>query len=112
MKKSINKTLLKTVFLKTLPVMAGYLVLGMGFGILLTGKGYGALWAFAMSATVFAGSMQYVAVDLLASGASLISTAIMTLMVNARHLFYGISMIDRYKGAGRKKTVSHVCPYR
>ena len=103
MKKSINKTLLKTVFLKTLPVMAGYLVLGMGFGILLTGKGYGALWAFAMSATVFAGSMQYVAVDLLASGASLISTAIMTLMVNARHLFYGISMIDRYKGAGRKK---------
>ena len=56
-----------------------------------------------MSATVFAGSMQYVAVDLLASGASLISTAIMTLMVNARHLFYGISMIDRYKGAGRKK---------
>ncbi len=103
MKERKNAPLFKIVFLKTLPVMAGYLVLGMGFGILLEGKGYGPLWAFAMSATVFAGSMQYVAVDLLASGASLISTAIMTLMVNARHLFYGISMIDRYKGAGHKK---------
>lgn len=101
--KHKNAGLIKIVFLKTLPVMVGYLVLGMGFGILLEDKGYGALWAFAMSVTMYAGSMQYVAVDLLASGASLISAAIMTVMVNARHLFYGISMIDRYKGAGRKK---------
>ena len=103
MKKQKYAILLKTAFIKTLPVMAGYLVLGMGFGILLQDKGYGPLWAFGMSVTMFAGSMQYVAVDLLASGASLISAAIMTLMVNARHLFYGISTIDRYKGAGRKK---------
>lgn len=98
-----NGKLIKLVFLKTLPVMAGYLVLGMGFGILFQGRGYGAGWALAMSVTLFAGSMQYVAVDLLSSGASLISIAVMTLMVNARHLFYGQSMVERYKGAGRKK---------
>lgn len=95
--------LLKTAFFKTLPVMAGYLVLGTGFGILLKANGYGLPWALAMSVFVFAGSMQFVGVSLLASGASLVSVAVTTLMVNARHLFYGISMIERYKGAGRKK---------
>lgn len=88
---------------RSLPVMAGYIVLGMGFGILLTSKGYSVVWAFLMSLLIYAGSMQYVAVDLLTGGASLISAALMTLMVNARHLFYGISMIDRYRGTGKKK---------
>jgi 4-azaleucine resistance transporter AzlC len=77
--------------------MAGYIVLGMGFGILLQTKGYGVGWAFFMSLFIYAGSMQYVTIDLLASGATLISVALMTLMVNARHLFYGISMIERYR---------------
>ncbi len=95
--------LLKTVLLKTLPVMAGYIVLGTGFGILLKLNGYGLLWAIAMSVFIFAGSMQYVGISLIAGGASLISIALTTLMVNARHLFYGISMIGRYKGAGLKK---------
>lgn len=90
-------------FRRSLPVMAGYVVLGTGFGILLETKGYGVWWALAMSAFIYAGSMQYVAIDLLAGGASLISAAVMTLMVNARHLFYGISMIDRYKETGKKK---------
>lgn len=90
-------------FKKSLPVMAGYLVLGMGFGILLETKGYGILWALAMSVFIFAGSMQYVAIDLLSGGATLIATALMTLMVNARHLFYGVSMIDRYKETGAYK---------
>lgn len=94
---------IRYAFKRSLPVMAGYLVLGLGFGILLASKGYNAWWAFFMSVFIYAGSMQYVAVDLLAGGASLISAAIMTLMVNARHLFYGISMIDRYKGMGKKK---------
>ncbi len=94
---------LKTVFLKTLPVMAGYLVLGTGFGILFESKGYGFIWSLLMSTAVFAGSMQYVAIDLISGGASLISTALMTLMVNARHLFYGISMVSRYRDAGLKK---------
>lgn len=94
---------IRYAFKRSLPVMAGYLVLGMGFGILLEAKGYNAVWAFFMSVFIYAGSMQYVAVDLLAGGASLISAALMTLMVNARHLFYGISMIDRYKDMGKKK---------
>lgn len=90
-------------FARSLPVMAGYLVLGLGFGVLLQTKGYGAGWALAMSVLVYAGSMQYVAVDLLAGGASLIATALMTLTVNARHLFYGVSMVERYRDAGPAK---------
>lgn len=93
----------KYAFRQSLPVMAGYLVLGMGFGVLLETKGYGVFWALAMSLFIYAGSMQYVAIDLLTGGASLISAALMTLMVNARHLFYGISMIERYRDTGAAK---------
>ena len=103
-KEKINyKKTVGAAFVSSLPILAGYIMLGMGFGILLSEQGYGPLWALFMSITMYAGSMQYVAVDLLASGASLISSAIMTLMVNARHIFYGISMVDKYRGAGKKK---------
>lgn len=94
---------IKRVFLDTVPVLTGYLFLGAGFGILLSETGYGIGWAFFMSLFMFAGSGQYLAVSLLASQASLISTAIATLLVNARHLFYGISLVDAYKDAGKKK---------
>ena len=94
---------IRYAFVRSLPIMAGYIVLGLGFGVLLQSKGYGAGWALVMSGLIYAGSMQYVAIDLLAGGASLISAAIMTLMVNARHLFYGLSMLDRFKGMGGKK---------
>ena len=97
------KSLVKTCFIHTLPVMAGYLFLGTGFGMLLHTKGYGILYSAAMSIFIYAGSMQYLAVDLLTGGASLITAAITTLMVNARHLFYGISMIDTYKDSGWRK---------
>ena len=97
------KSLVKTCFIHTLPVMAGYLFLGTGFGMLLHAKGYGILYSAAMSIFIYAGSMQYLAVDLLTGGASLITAAITTLMVNARHLFYGISMIDNYKDSGWRK---------
>ena len=99
----ITINLIKTAFIKSLPVMAGYVVLAIGFGILMKEAGYGLFWSFLMSFTIYAGSMQYVAVSLLSSGASLISAALTTLMVNARHLFYGVSMIDKYKDAGKKK---------
>lgn len=99
----ITKNLIKTAFIKSLPVMAGYVVLAIGFGILMKEAGYGLFWSFLMSFTIYAGSMQFVAVSLLSSGASLISAALTTLMVNARHLFYGVSMIDKYKDAGKKK---------
>lgn len=94
---------IRYAFVQSLPIMAGYIVLGLGFGVLLQSKGYGAGWALVMSGLIYAGSMQYVAIDLLAGGASLISAAIMTLMVNARHLFYGISMLERYKDTGAAK---------
>ena len=99
MKPSITKK----AFLASLPVMAGYVVLGIGFGIMLSAKGYGPLWALAMSGLIYAGSMQYLAVDLLAGGAGLITAALTTLMVNARHLFYGISMIGKYRDTGAYK---------
>ena len=99
----MKKQALKTVFLDTVPVLTGYLFLGMGFGILLSESGYGVIWAFFMGLFVFAGSGQYLAVSLLSGGASLLSAAIATLLVNARHIFYGISLIDTYKGAGKKK---------
>lgn len=90
-------------FYKSIPVMAGYIVLGIGFGILLRSAGYGVLWAFAMSAFIYAGSMQYVGVELITGGAGILTTALTTLMVNARHLFYSISMINRYKDSGKYK---------
>ena len=97
------KQTLRYSFKASLPVMAGYVVLGMGFGILFQSKGYGWWWSFLMSLTVYAGSMQYVAIDLISGGASLITTALMTLMVNIRHLFYGITMLDKYKETGAEK---------
>ena len=93
---------IKNAFYATIPVMAGYLVLGIGFGMVLRTRGYGILWALAMSVFIYAGSMQYVAIDLLTGGVSLITAAVTTLAVNARHLFYSISMIDKYKNQKRK----------
>lgn len=93
----------KTAFLDTIPVMTGYLFLGFGFGIIMQQNGYNVLWSMAMSLFIFAGSMQYVGVGLLTGGASILTTALATLVVNARHLFYGISMIDAYKDTGKKK---------
>ena len=99
----MSKSLLRTAFLDTVPVMTGYVFLGFGFGILMHRCGFGTLWACAMSLFIYAGSMQYVAVSLLTSGAGFLVTAMTTFVVNARHLFYGISMVDTYKGTGRKK---------
>ena len=99
----MKNTTIKTALLDTIPVLTGYLFLGMGFGILLNEKGYGFIWSFFMALFMFAGSGQYLAVDLLATGASLLTTAIATLLVNARHLFYGISLLNTYKGMGIKK---------
>lgn len=94
---------IKKAVRSTFPVFSGYIVLGFGFGIVLHSKGFGILWALCMSLFIYAGSMQYVAIDLLSGGASVITMAVTTVLVNARHLFYGISMIDKYKSAGKFK---------
>lgn len=98
----MTKTTVRTAFLDTVPVMTGYVFLGFGFGILMHQNGFGVLWAAAMSLFIYAGSMQYVAVPLLASGAGLLTAALTAFVVNVRHLFYGISMVERYKGAPKK----------
>lgn len=94
---------IKEAFKASIPVMMGYMVLGMAFGILLESKGYGVLYALLMSVFIYAGSMQFVGIDLLCSGASLITAALMTLLINARHLVYGLSMIKKYDETGMKK---------
>lgn len=99
----MTKKLFKRIILNTLPVMTGYLVLGFGLGVLMSDKGFGIFWTLLSSLVIYAGSMQFVLVNLITSGAGLITTAITTLLVNARHLFYGISMVDKYRSAGKKK---------
>ena len=84
----------------TVPVMCGYLFLGTAFGATLAQAGFGPAWALMMSGLVYAGSLQFVMVPLMASGAGLVSVALTALMVNARHLFYGVSYIERFARMG------------
>lgn len=99
----MKKHTAKIALIDSLPVMTGYVFLGFGFGIIMQQSGFGLGWALAMSLFIYAGSMQYVGVSLLTGGASLLTAAMTTLLVNARHLFYGISMVESYKGTGKKK---------
>lgn len=87
----------------TLPVLTGYLVLGAAYGILMDSKGFSLFWIILASVFIYAGSMQFVAVALLAAGFDPFGALLMTLAVNARHLFYGISMLNQYRGTGRMK---------
>ena len=87
----------------TAPVLMGYLAIGMAFGLMLQSIGYNVLWAFFMSLVIYAGSGQYLGVSLLATGASLPQVAFLTLMVNFRHLVYGLSLIEKLRGMGLRK---------
>lgn len=99
----MRKKALKTAFPYTIPVLMGYLFLGIAFGVLLSSKGYNFKWALFMSIIIYAGSMQFVAIDILLGPFNLIKVIILTLTVNARHLFYGLSMLKKFKDMGRKK---------
>ena len=99
------KAAFRFAFLRTLPVLAGFLVSGMAYGLLMQTKGYGVLLALLMSAVAFCGSMQFVAITLLASVFDPLGAFLMSVMVNARHLFYGLSMLEKYKGMGAVKPV-------
>lgn len=94
---------MKKNIIKTLPVMAGYVFLGSAFGILVENQNLSIWTALFMSVFIYAGSMQFAAVPLLVNPISLIQTFILTLSINARHLFYGISMLKTFKNAGKKK---------
>ena len=93
----------KAAFPHTIPVLTGYLVLGAAYGILMDSKGFSLLWIVIASIFVYAGSMQFVSVALLAAGFDPLGAFLMTIAVNARHLFYGISMLHQYRGTGRMK---------
>ena len=87
----------------TLPIFIGFLFIGLSYGFLMTSKGFSVFYPVAMSIVIYAGAMQFVAVSLLLSTFSPLYALLLTLMVNARHLFYGIAMLERYGGAGWKK---------
>lgn len=94
---------LKAAFPHTIPIMTGFLFLGMTYGIYMNVSGFGFLYPMLMSMTIFAGSMEFVTVNMLLGAFHPLQALSMTLMINARHLFYGISMLDKYKGTGIKK---------
>ncbi|WP_256556956.1 AzlC family ABC transporter permease [Hydrogeniiclostridium mannosilyticum] len=97
------KRALAAAFPITIPVMVGYLFLGVAFGVLLQKNGYSVFWAILMSAVIYAGSMQFLAINFLTPGVGVLSIIFMTLMVNIRHIFYGLSMLERFRGTGKKK---------
>ena len=94
---------LRAAFPHTLPILTGYLALGAAYGVLLSTKGYGVVWALLTSTFIYAGSMQFVSVGMLGMGFHPLSACLMTLMVNARYFFYGIAMLDRLGGTWRLK---------
>ncbi len=90
-------------FPHTLPVLAGYLFIGMAFGVMIQEKGYHALWAMFMSLVIYAGSGQYLAVSFFAPQVNFFQIILMEFMVNIRHIFYGLSLIGRFENTGKKK---------
>lgn len=87
----------------TIPIMTGFLFLGIAYGIYMNSLGFSFVYPMVMAVCIFAGSMEFVAADLLCGVFSPIGTLLLTILVNARHLFYGISMLDRYSGTGKLK---------
>ena len=98
----MKKKLLSFAFLTTLPVFFGYLFLGIAFGLLLADAGYGAPWALFMSIFVYAGSAQFMLAGLLAGNTSILTASIMTLLINSRHMFYGLSFLEKFRQMGRR----------
>ena len=99
----MDRKALAAAFPVTVPVLLGYLAIGMAFGFMLQAIGYNFIWAFFMSLTIYAGSGQYLGVSLLASAAALGTVALMTLLINFRHLVYGLSMLEKFRGMGWRK---------
>jgi len=96
-------TAVKAAFPHTIPVLTGFLFLGIAYGILMSSWGYGWPWVLLTSAVVFAGALQFVGISLLNSVFDPLYAFLIAIAVNARHLFYGISMLRIYSGSGRIK---------
>lgn len=99
--RTIRTKELSFAFVQTIPVLLGYLCMGIAFGLMLHDAGYHFFWALICSVFIYAGSMQFVLVTLLTSGASLFYSAIITLFINGRQMFYGLSLLDKFQGMGK-----------
>lgn len=97
------KAAIKKAFPCTVPVLTGYLFMGAAFGVMFASLGYNVLWAILVSTVVYAGSGQYLAVNFFVPGFSLIQAVFLTIMVNIRHVFYGLSLVGRYNRFGPKR---------
>jgi 4-azaleucine resistance transporter AzlC len=98
-----NRAVLAFSFKTSLPVLAGYLGIGLGFGILMAEQGYNCWWAALFSLIAYGGTIQYLCIALLSTAYNPAEAFLLSLLVNFRHIFYGITMADRYKGYGLKK---------
>ena len=101
MQKKSFAAAVKAAFPYTIPIMTGYLAVGLAYGVLMASKGYGFLWSGFVSAFAFCGSMQYVAITLLTTAFDPLQAFILSLMVNARHLFLSLALLPKYRGLGK-----------
>lgn len=97
------KRAFRKAFPHTIPVLTGYLFIGIAFGVMYAEKGYSFLWAILMSVLVYAGSGQYLAVNFFVPGFSFVQVVFLTFMVNVRHIFYGISLLEKFNKMGKKR---------
>ena len=101
--RATRRAALKAAFPYTIPIMAGYLFLGTAYGVLMRTSGFPWYFPTLTALTVYSGTMEFVGANVLLGAYSPLSALALTLMVSARHLFYGLSMLERYANAGRKK---------
>ncbi len=96
---------LRAAFPHTIPIMTGFLFLGMAYGILMRTRGFHPLFPMVMALTIFGGSLEYVCVEMLCSAFAPVETLLMALLIQARHLFYGLAMLEKYRGLGWKTPI-------
>lgn len=99
----MKRKALKAAFPNTIPIFAGFWFLGLAYGIYMNVSGFSFVYPMVMSLVIFGGSLEFVAVEMLLSPFAPLQVLAMTLLIQARHLFYGISMLDRFKNMGWKK---------
>ena len=99
----MNRKALKTAFPKTIPILTSFCFLGLAYGFYMRSKGFSFLYPMMMSITVFGGSLEFLMVSMLGAAFAPLQTFLMALMVQARHLFYGLAMLEKYKDTGKKK---------
>ena len=105
MQENRRRPALRAAFPHTIPIMTGFLFLGMAYGILMRTRGFHPLFPTVMALTIFGGSLEYVCVEMLCSAFAPVETLLMALLIQARHLFYGLAMLEKYRGHGWKTPI-------